>query len=485
MQFERLRRLRTRPCLGAMACLGILFVAGCSEVEVGEPARLSDLLVEGGKTALNPSFDPDTFRYSIVADDLTNEIRVTPFANLSVVIAINGRRTHSGVTESISTLAQGDTLRIEVKERHVGADAPVLYELLYLPADFPELRVTTLERGVSPDPLYVNLFGPSSSYLAILNNHGVPLFYRKDEQPAVDFKWHAATGERSYARLTGLRNRWGRRDAEIVLLDSDFTEIERVTTVGLSHTDSHDFLILPNDEFLLLSYDGSLRDLTGIGLSSQELVEDSVVQIINRMTRTVLFEWNSWGHVPFDEQTYPDIRGEYAHANSAFVDTDGNIIISARGTSQIIKISRPGGQVLWKLGGKSNQFMFINDPYSHLCGQHAAHRLANGNLLLFDNGQNCWPVVPARGELTRIVEYRIDEQLLEAELVWSYSQSGAYSTAQGSAQRLANGNTLIGWGRGPDVLVTEVNSSGEKVFEIVGLDDGEPVATYRAIRFPQ
>ena len=188
--------------------------------------------------------------------------------------------------------------------------------------------------------------------------------------------------------------------------------------------------------------------------------------------------------MPFGDRTYSETRLEYAHVNSVFVDKDGSIIISARGTSQVVKISRPGGQVLWKLGGKSNQFKLINDPFSHLCGQHTASRLDNGNLLIFDNGQNCWPIESARGELTRVVEYRIDEQALEAELVWSYTQDGAYTVSQGSAQRLANGNTLVGWGRGPGILATEVNNAGIRVFEIIAFDGDEPVIGYRALRFP-
>jgi hypothetical protein len=130
--------------------------------------------------------------------------------------------------------------------------------------------------------------------------------------------------------------------------------------------------------------------------------------------------------------------------------------------------------------------VFHDDPFPHLCGQHSVTRLANGNLLVFDNGQNCWPVIAERGRRTRVVEYRLDEERLEATLVWSYEQPGAYSTAQGSAQRLPNGNTLIGWGTGPAILATEVNARGEKVFEILAHDDeGDAIESYRAARYPR
>ena len=465
--------------------LCLIVSGGCTDSQTVTPVLLDDLQVEGAKTTLNPRFDPEIFRYSVVAEHQATELGITAFASQSALISINGHLTNSGTTESISTLTAGDIIRIEVLRRLPRQTDAAVYEIVYLPPDFPELNVTVLEDGVSSDPLYVNLNGPNSSYIAILDNHGVPLFYQHDSERVFDFKWHPATGERSFARLTGIRNRWGRRDSEQVILDSNFNEVERFTTIGLSHTDNHDFLIQPNDELILLSYDGHIRDLTAFGLTAEELVEDSVVQIVERGTKQVLFEWNSWGQVPYEDQSYLEQRGEYAHVNSLFVDADGHIIISARGTSQVVKISRASGQVLWKLGGKSNQFAFRNDPYSHLCGQHTATILENGNLLLFDNGQNCWPVNPVRGELTRVVEYRIDELALEAELVWSYTQEGAYTTSQGSAQRLANGNTLIGWGRGPGILATEVNNAGTKLFEILAFDGDVPVVGYRALRFPK
>lgn len=84
--------------------------------------------------------------------------------------------------------------------------------------------------------------------------------------------------------------------------------------------------------------------------------------------------------------------------------------------------------------------------------------------------------------MTRIVEYELDELNLTATLVWSYSQDGAYARSQGSAQRLADGNTLIGWGAGTSLLATEVSPSGEKVWEIAGVIDGDPAVSYRAFR---
>ena len=61
-----------------------------------------------------------------------------------------------------------------------------------------------------------------------------------------------------------------------------------------------------------------------------------------------------------------------------------------RTTSEIVKINRQTGDVMWHLGGKMNQFTYIGEHLQNApddtVGQHDIHRLANGNLLFFDNG---------------------------------------------------------------------------------------------------
>ncbi len=448
--------------------------------------ELTTLNISGAKAALNPGFSSDVLRYSVIAADLSaSEITVTATAANGVTLSVNGEALVSGAALNVSNLFPGDVVRIRAQGTGSQASESVEYEVLYLPTDFPEITVTVLEPGASTDPIYLNMPGPGNQYVAALDNNGVPMFFRAEPRRVMDFKWHSATGERSYARSTGTDNQWGRENNEIVVLDPDNNEIDQIETVGLSHTGFHDFLINDNNELILVAYDGSIRDLTAQGLSDQETVEDSVVQVLDRATRQVMFEWNSWGQIPYEDQTTPSPRSEYAHINSVFEDFDGNLIMSFRFVSQVVKVARPSGQVIWRLGGRSNQFQFINDPFSNLCGQHTASRLANGNILVFDNGQFCWPVVAARGQTTRVAEFQLDEQNMTAELVWSYSDPNIINQFAGSAQRLPNGNTIIGWGAGSQILATEVSSDGTKVFEMTAFHEGLPVLAYRVRRFSQ
>ncbi len=144
---------------------------------------------------------------------------------------------------------------------------------------------------------------------------------------------------------------------------------------------------------------------------------------------------------------------DYTHVNAVAIDpTDNNLLTSFRHTSEIVKINRSTGQVMWRLGGKMNQFTFINEheenaPF-YTVGQHDVHRLANGNLLYFDNGNlTGGSTYPSPRSYSRAVEYALDEVNKTATLVWEYRHvPDIVANCQGSVKRMANGNTLIDWG---------------------------------------
>jgi hypothetical protein len=111
------------------------------------------------------------------------------------------------------------------------------------------------------------------------------------------------------------------------------------------------------------------------------------------------------------------------------------------------------------LGGKNNEFNFLNDSigFSH---QHHIRRLENAHIMLFDNGNYHTPA------FSRVVEYSIDEGAKTLFLEWQYRHTPEiFSSAMGSAQRLSNGNTLIGWGAAATTL-TEVTPQGNIAYEL-------------------
>ena len=95
--------------------------------------------------------------------------------------------------------------------------------------------------------------------------------------------------------------------------------------------------------------------------------------------------------------------------------------------------------------------------------QHDVRRLENGNIILFDNGVTHDPPI------SRVLEYELDENEKNANLVWEYIHPDSLlGLAMGSVQRLPNGNTLINWGTISDngAIITEVTYEGIIVLEI-------------------
>ena len=150
--------------------------------------------------------------------------------------------------------------------------------------------------------------------------------------------------------------------------------------------------------------------------------------------------------------------------------------------NEVTKINRTTGDIIWRLGGKNNQFTFINDfPYG-FTAQHDARRIPNGNITIFDNG--FFHDFPQ----TRAIEYSLDEVNMTATLVREIiSPIGFPSIRTGNIQTLPNGNTLIGWGRSSassTFMVTEHDDNDDIVFQLTTIQSSGFGYSYRAFKYP-
>jgi hypothetical protein len=210
---------------------------------------------------------------------------------------------------------------------------------------------------------------------------------------------------------------------------------------------------------------GEIQNATVIGLIVQEIDEN----------KNVIFQWRSWDHFQITDATHENLlanRIDYVHGNAIDLDYDGNVLISSRHLDEITKINRQTGEIIWRLGGKNNEFSFTNDPigFSH---QHNIRYLPNGNYTLFDNGNYHDP------HFSRAVEYKLDTANMTATLIWQYRNSpDYYGGAMGNVQRLPGGNTFIGWGA-TNPSFTEVRPDGEKTLEMTFANN---VFSYRAFK---
>ncbi len=258
------------------------------------------------------------------------------------------------------------------------------------------------------------------------------------------------------------------------LTDADLNVLESFDLDDLEGGDAdlHDFELLDNGNAMLLAYRKRQVDMTAFGGVADALVWDTVIAERTPDGETVWL-WDGAEHMDLAdvpaavaEQRFaaePPSVIDYAHPNSLEIFDDGDVLVSIRHYDCLLRIDRETGEIVWTFGGDNcadNDFtMTGDDPLGGISHQHDATILDDGNLLVFDNGNL------REDPVSRVLEYDLDDDAMTAELVWSYDD-GRYTPIMGSAERLANGNTLIGWGQLVDPVVSEVTPDGEVVLEV-------------------
>lgn len=437
------------------------------------------LAVTGPGDSLSPAFDPGVRRYTLRSGGNSVRVQATT-SDPDGLVRVNGRPVAADGTATVGDLDEGDEVSVLVTDS-AGTTA---YSMVRVPESFPAVDVVTHEEGVSEGHVFLtftNFFG-GDRFEAVLDAHGAPVHVRRTTN-SMDLKLQP-NGSYSVARAD---NSALVTPYDIVELDERFEEVAAYRTVGLDNTDFHDSILRPDGSRYLMAYEEN--DETG--------KVDSIVQHV-AASGELLFEWNSEDHID------PEIDGltplaDYAHLNSLDVMADGDLLMSFRHTSQVLKVARTAhdgfqpGDVVWRLGGVRSDFAFPDDPYAGPCAQHTAREVEDGHILIFDNGSQvtattlepmCADPADPTGERverpqSRMVEFELDEAAGEARVTWSWERPGLFAEFAGSAQRLPGGNTLAGFAAASPDLV-EVDSAGDVVWEL----DVPDAFSYRALKFP-
>ena len=219
-------------------------------------------------------------------------------------------------------------------------------------------------------------------------------------------------------------------------------------------------------------------NLKSVGAAKRGLVVDSVIQEVDIATGLVTFEWHSLGKIPitdtFSKPMSPRAPFDYAHANSVNLDTDGNLLLSARNTWTAYKINHDTGKIIWRLGGKHSTFKL--PKAARFAWQHnVLRRASDGAITVFDNS-----AFPPVRKFSRALAIRLDEKARTASLISAAAHPKKLLTAtQGNQQTLPNGNFLVGWGS--QRQLTEFDPAGNAIFNAF-LSLG--YESYRAYRLP-
>ena len=329
-----------------------LAVGGC-RVSGGAPvrhARLSALQVTGGDGRY-PAFDPGVLHYAVrCADGTALQVAAAAEEEDATLRLLHDGSTATGAVQASVTVNSDHDVAVEVSDRRGTAT----YYLHCIPPEFPDIEIETRTAAVSEGLLLMTpgLRRPDQSFLAIVDNNGVPRWVMRPNVQARNFRRYPDGRYSFSARADGTE--------PTVILNADFERIDTVTLAGdldPRHTGGLDFLVMENGNYLLMSYYPAARDLsaftcTGAAMSrpcsAMEPADDSIIQEVTP-AGTVVLEWNSWHHVKIADCTMHRFPNDYAHLNSLY-ELEGDIVVGLRGCAQVLRLERATGAVAWQLG---------------------------------------------------------------------------------------------------------------------------------------
>lgn len=317
----------------------------------------------------------------------------------------------------------------------------------------------------------------------IMESNGDSIFYRNSNVDGINFHLNLNGLLTAYHLDFGV-------DTDVIELNANYDIVDHVHCGNGLTASQHEHIFFPDGTKWLTVYDWQPGwDLTPFGGIGSATVNVSRIQRLDA-NNNVTWEWRADQHFPVDAActdislATPEV--DPWHINALSIESDGKVIASFRNINRIVKIAT-NGSIVWQWGGirgvgtpcpnNVSDITTTGDANGGFSHQHNVHRIENGHILMFDNGNS-----QATGfQVSRPKEYVLDEDNLTANLIWTYTHPQVngfpmYTKNQGSAIRLPNGNTIMGYGLPQTQGLpngTEVTTGGTIVWEFRFKDSTE------------
>jgi len=437
-----------------------------------------------GTKSMWPKFNPDRHYYvtRCVPGRVMVEVRSDP--DVKVKVSVNPATAGRYAAEARPLPGQDFDVKIM---RDSGTES---YEVRCLPSDFPEWRYKRFKKppkGMFMVSSYLTPGSTGRAWLIVFDQDGTPRWWYS---PA----YNTLGGQVLYDGTVQMPRGFGDGFAQDGRAGTDIRDlsgnlIKTVTFKG-APTDAHEYVLLPNGNQLVMSYDPRYGvDLRPVGGRANRGVLDGAFQE-QTPDGKVVWSWNSGDHIPltgtphrwwlrefnnphFDQ--YGRIRYDIFHLNSIEPWHD-QYVISTRHTDSVWGIDKKTGKIVWKFGGaKMPESLKVvgDDPYGNypISGNHDA-RMIGDVLTIHDNGSLI------KGRSPRALRYRIDLENRTATFIGAFTDKAAAPTSHccGSFRPLGDG-WVVSWGDNP--WVDGFTSKGELAFRL-----GVPRPSYRAVPIP-
>lgn len=300
-----------------------------------------------------------------------------------------------------------------------------------LPSDLPRYAAS----GTDPSPGYVVL--AAGMYGLVIDNSGRVVWYRRfPGGPGLNFM--VQPNGRYVARPTTPDP----VDVEPwIELDILGNVTRTFGCVGGFQSRFHDTISNPDGSQWLMCDETRMMNLSATGGASSARVTGTAVQHVSA-AGTLLLHWSPFDHFAITDLDSLERTGttvNWTHGNALALDTDGHLIVSFRNLGEMTKIHAGTGAVLWRMGGRRNQFTFSDSPVPPFLRQHGVRVAASRSLIVLDN-------MGDPGE-SRAEQYVVDESARTARLARSYAATpGVVTPIGGSVQSLSGGRVLVSYG---------------------------------------
>jgi arylsulfate sulfotransferase len=259
----------------------------------------------------------------------------------------------------------------------------------------------------------------------------------------------------------------------------------------------HDMLVLPNGHWIALAnIERQYTDLAGYP-GTTNVIGDALLDI--DPDGNVVWAWSGFDHLDINRHPYFGLP-DWTHSNALVYTADGNLLLSVRAQSWILKIDYANGtgtgNVLWKLGPEGDFTLLGGDPTEWFYSQHYPNLLNTSgsqmSIAVWDNGDyrtdaygvQCGTSTTAPPCYSRAVTLTADESTNVADLDWQ-DLPGFYSNWGGSIAVLSNGNVEFD-------LTNPFNQAASQIMEVTQSGTPQTVwqlningaAAYRGNRVP-
>ncbi|XTI86082.1 hypothetical protein V2W45_1466864 [Cenococcum geophilum] len=244
----------------------------------------------------------------------------------------------------------------------------------------------------------------------------------------------------------GILDFWAGNDA----LNLTYKEVAKISAASGTESDLHEFRFTEDGTALIAVYDVYPADLTVFGGSQNGCIRDSLFREINIENGELIFQLRALEHYTLTDSYHSvDDRGSRGDPWDFFR-------IAINGTT---------GSVIWVLGGRRNEFIYLSEgratdfAYQHVARWHDNYT----SISLFNNSAQA-PNQEENAQFSRAMKVAIDTKNMTATL------------SQGSMQILPNGDVPVGYGY--DAAFTEFAPNG-----VMLCDTHLGLPSYRVMKF--